>query len=94
MHSKTEYIYQYRVDFKPITDNVEMKKQMVAFALSGEEFSHVNFIFEGTMIFTFAKLNETEDALQMLVSNIEHVLKFRGYETFNETLERKFIFAF
>jgi len=69
MHSKTEYIYQYRVDFKPITDNVEMKKQMVAFALSGEEFSHVNFIFEGTMIFTFAKLNETEDALQMLATD-------------------------
>ena len=66
MHSKTDYIYQYRVDFKPICDNVEMKKQMVAYCLA-EDYPHVDFIFEGTMIFTFAKLSATEDSIQIEV---------------------------
>ena len=64
MKSQTEYIYQYRVDFKPICDNVEMKKQMVAYVLEDFNISH---IFEGTMIFTFKKLSTTEDSLQFEV---------------------------
>ena len=64
MNSKTDYIYQYRVDFKPICDNVEMKKQMVAYVIEDYNISH---IFEGTMIFTFKKLSPTEDSLQFEV---------------------------
>ena len=68
MNSKTDYIYQYRVDFNPICDNVEMKRAMVAYVLEDTGITHM---FEGTMIFTFKKLSETEDSHQYQV--IENV---------------------
>ena len=68
MNSKTDYIYQYRVDFDPICDNVEMKKAMVAYVLEDTGITHM---FEGTMIFTFKKLSQTEDSLRYEV--IENV---------------------
>ena len=57
MKSSTKNIFQYRVDFHPILDNVPLKKDMVAHVL-GEDFLH---IFEGTMVFTFDKIGETSE---------------------------------
>ena len=37
MNSTEQYIYQYRVDFHPITDNVPLKKSMIEHVLTNPD---------------------------------------------------------
>lgn len=47
MNSNKDHIYQYRVDFYPITDNVPLKKEMIAYVLEHPDSNIRNHIFEG-----------------------------------------------
>ena len=79
MNSTTDYIYQYRVDFSPICDNVELKKAMVAYVLEETGITHM---FEGTMIFTFKKISETEDSHQYQVFENVYLIEIGHFYRF------------
>ena len=55
MNSGKDHVYQYRVDFDPISDNVHMKKEMLEYVLEDQVDKH---IFEGTMVFTFQEIGK------------------------------------
>lgn len=47
MNSNEKYIYQYRVDFHPITDNVPLKKEMIEHVLTTQNSGVSIHMFEG-----------------------------------------------
>ena len=48
MKSKTDCIYQYRVDFTPISDSVQLKEDMIEYVLTDERTGHTKLhLFEG-----------------------------------------------
>ena len=50
MKSKTDYIYQYRVDFTPISDSVQLKEDMIEYVLTDERTGHTKtHLFEGNI---------------------------------------------
>ena len=48
MKSKTDYICQYRVDFTPISDSVQLKEDMIEYVLTDERTGQTKVhLFEG-----------------------------------------------
>ena len=51
MKSKTDCIYQYRVDFSPISDSVQLKEDMIEYVLTDERTGHTKLhLFEGKIL--------------------------------------------